>query len=133
MDQYLKHNENFNRLLTEYNKYGSLTIGYDFDGTVYDYHKTGESYEMVRELLRDLKSIGCSLLCWTANEDHVFVKNFCEINNIPVDGINCEGITLGWYSRKPFFSALLDDRAGLVQVYTELTNLVQHIKRQTNK
>jgi hydroxymethylpyrimidine pyrophosphatase-like HAD family hydrolase len=117
------------RLMDEYGKYGSLCIGFDFDGTVYDYHGTGASYEQVRQLLRDLKQLNCKLICWTANNDLNFVEQFLITNNIPFDGINTDGISLGWESRKPFFSALLDDRAGLKQVYDDLKVLVETYKK----
>ena len=123
-DEFLETGKSLQRLLDEYKKYGSLVVGFDFDGTVYDYHKSGATYNEVIELLRDLKKINCRLICWTAQSDLTFVENFLIENNIPFDGINTEGIALGWDSRKPFFSALLDDRAGLKQVYDELKAVV---------
>lgn len=128
MDEYLVHNKSLYRLLNEYKKYGSLTIGFDFDGTVHDYHKTGATYENVKQLLRDLKEIGCKVICWTAYVDLSYVEQFLKDENIPCDGINTDGIPLNWESRKPFFSALLDDRAGLIQVYNELSILVKLVK-----
>lgn len=128
MDKFLKENSSYNRLYDEYMKYGSLVIGYDFDSTVHDFHKEGESYEDVRQLLRDLESIGCKTICWTAYEDLDYVEKFLTKNNIPFNGINSNGIPLPWESRKPFFSALLDDRAGLIQVYNDLTKLVNVIR-----
>lgn len=130
MDEYLVPNKSFLRLLEEYNKYGSLAVGVDFDGTIHDYHKTGASYEMVRQLVRDLHSVGCKIYIWTAYKDLEYVKQFCIENNIPQDGINEGGIPLPWESKKPFFSVLLDDRAGLQQVYQELTLLVNLIEKE---
>lgn len=127
-DEFLEEGKSEQRLITEYKKFGSLTIGFDFDGTVYDYHQTGATYEDVRQLLRDLKELNCKLVCWTAQKDLPFVEQFLTENNIPFDGINTDGISLGWESRKPFFSALLDDRAGLIQVYNELKSLVDQFK-----
>lgn len=129
-DEYLEPGASLDRLIIEYDKYDSLTIGVDFDGTVHDYHKTGVSYENVKQLLRDLKSIGCKIICWTAYQHHDYVENFFKEHDIPCDGINTEGIPLPWESRKPFFSALLDDRAGLLQVYQELKILVELVKQR---
>ena len=129
MDEYLVKGRSYERLFAEYKKHGSLMIGFDFDGTVHDYHNTGASYNLVIQLLRDLKEIGCSLLCWTAYKDHSYVINFLEQNNIPFDGVNTDGIKLPWESRKPFMSALLDDRAGLIQVYEDLRRLVDTVKK----
>ena len=83
MDEFLKEGKSYTRLYNEYKKYGSLTIGFDFDGTVHDYHKTGESYEMVRQLLRDLKGINCKLICWTAYQYLDYVDAFLTLNKIP--------------------------------------------------
>jgi hypothetical protein len=127
-DEYLEEGKSFIRLFNEYKTHGSLCIGFDFDGTVYDYHGSGASYERVRQLLRNLKSIGCKLVCWTAHSDLKFVEEFCINNNIPCDDINSGGITLDWNSVKPFFSALLDDRAGLPHVYSDLKLLYDTVK-----
>lgn len=123
IDPFLIPNASFLRLIAEYRKHSSLVIGFDFDGTVNDYHKTGESYDYIVNLLRDLKRIGCKLVCWTAYDDHNYVSDYLKINAIPFDGINTNGIKLPWESRKPFFSALLDDRAGLIQVYIDLRQI----------
>lgn len=131
IDEFLAPTASYDRLLKEYKEHGSLVIGYDFDNTVYDYHKKGESYEMVRQLLRDLKAIGCKTICWTANPDIAFVTSFLKENDIPCDGINTDGIVLGWETRKPFFSALLDDRSGLVHVYNDLRRLVDNVSKKT--
>lgn len=127
MDEYLEEGKSYTRLYNEYKKHGGLAVGFDFDGTIHDYHKTGASYELVRQLLRDLKSIGCKTYCWTAYRDLDYVIKFCEENNIPCDGVNCNALPLLWESRKPFFSALLDDRAGLIQVYKDLRKLVDTV------
>lgn len=132
-DEYLAYGANYFRLCNEYEKYGSLVIGFDFDGTVHDYHHTGAKYDKVIQLLKDLKSINCKLICWTAYRDLDYVKAFLTNHNIPFDGINEGGIPLPWESKKPFFSALLDDRAGLRQVYQELTKLVETFKKKKNE
>src|SRR5688572_16033221 len=129
-DEFLVYGANYFRLCNEYEKHGSLVIGFDFDGTVHDYHKTDARYDRVIQLLRDLKSINCKLICWTAHKNLDYVNNYLYEHKIPFDGINTEGIPLPWESKKPFFSALLDDRAGLRQVYQELTKLVQTFKNK---
>jgi len=130
-DRYVQYGQSLKRLLEEYTKYGSLVIGFDFDGTVHDYHGEGDTYEGVIKLLRDLKSIGCKLVCWTAYKDLEYVKEYLEKHDIPCDGINEGGIPLPWESKKPFFSALLDDRAGLEQVYIDLRKLIYTVKYES--
>ncbi len=44
MDFYLKPGNSRRRLLEEYKRYGSLVIAFDFDDTVYDFHKKGRSW-----------------------------------------------------------------------------------------
>lgn len=132
MDKYLIPNANFLRLVRDWKTYGSLTVGYDFDDTVYDVHGTGDKYDYVVDLLKQLKSIGCTLVCWTAAKDIRFVEQYLNEKGIPYDGINTKGIYLPWDSPKPFFSAYLDDRAGLESMYRDLSLLVWYIKRHPN-
>lgn len=128
LDQYLHLFANQERLEKEYLLHGSLVIGVDFDGTIHDFHKTGAIHDMVIQLIKDLKSINCKIIIWTAYKDLDYVAKFCSDRNIIIDGINTNGIPLDYESRKPFFSALLDDRAGLIQAYYELRNLVNKFK-----
>lgn len=130
MDYYLQNNSSFLRLKEEYEKYGSLVIAFDFDDTVYDFHKKGRLYPKVIQLLKDLSSIGCHLICWTGNEDKEFISNYLISNNIPFNDINENAIFTGSKSRKIYANAYLDDRAGLIQVYEELTKLVTIIKNK---
>lgn len=129
MDRFLKHNSAYNELWKDYYKHGRLVVGYDFDNTVYDHHNTGESFEMVRQLIRDLKEIGSVVICWTANEDLDFVESFLTENNIPCDGINIDVRHPNLTSRKVHFDAVLDDKAGLTCVYYDLSRFVREFKR----
>ena len=54
-DPYLIENSSYKRLKDEYLKYGTLIIAFDFDSTVYDYHKKGDTFNNVINLLRKLK------------------------------------------------------------------------------
>lgn len=129
-DQYLSENVSFMRLFNEYQKYGSIVVAYDYDNTVYDFHHKGETYDEVIQLLRDLKSIGCYLIVWTANENEVSVIEYLTEMDIPFDTINENPPFWKSQSRKIYYNALLDDRAGLIQVYQELKLLVSLIKRE---
>lgn len=129
-DPYLDADSAFFRLYNEYKKHGSLCIGFDFDGTVHDFHKTGATYPRMVELLRELKELNCVLICWSCFQDHEYIAKYLKDNDIPCDGINTNGINLPWQTRKPFFNALLDDRAGLKEVYWQLRSLVWAIKSE---
>lgn len=130
IDYFLQDNKNLERLKHEYDKYGSITVGFDFDDTVHDYHGRGTKFDMVVSLLRDLKKLNCKLVCWTAHNNHDYVNNYLYEHKIPFDGINTDGVPLSWETRKPFFNALLDDRAGLKQAYEELVALVDYVKNK---
>ena len=123
MDQYLRVNSSYERLKSEYDKYGSIVVAFDFDNTVYDFHKEGHTYDDVIQLLRNLKSIGCYLICFTASEDENFIHDYMVDNNIPFDCINDNPPFFKSDSKKIYYNVLLDDRAGLIQTYWELTKL----------
>lgn len=128
MDFYLKPQNACKRLFYEYEKYGGITVAYDFDDTVYDFHKKARTYEDVIDLLKELKSIGCYLICWTGQQDLEFVKNYLKKQKIPFDTINENPPFYTSTSRKIYANAYLDDRAGLNQVYKELKDLIKTIK-----
>ncbi len=124
MDFYLNTDNSFNRLLAEYKKYNSLVVAYDFDNTVYDFHGKGLRFDDVIELLRKLKTINCYLIIFTGNDDTEFVKRYCDDHKIPYDAINKNPSFFQSESRKIYYNVLLDDRAGLAQVYCELNQLI---------
>lgn len=128
MDYYLNNENTYNRLKSEYEKYSSLVVAFDFDNTVYDYHKKGLLFDDVIALLRELKALNCCLIVFTANEDEDFVKTYCNENNIPFDLINENPSFNKSTSRKIYYNILLDDRAGLRESYDLLKRLLTEIK-----
>jgi hydroxymethylpyrimidine pyrophosphatase-like HAD family hydrolase len=127
MDYYLNPENSQNRLIEEYKNYGSLVVAFDFDDTVYDFHKKGRIYNDVIALLKKLKSINCYLICWTGQEDLEFVSSYLFENEIPFDSINENPPFHKLKSKKVYANAYLDDRAGLHQVYNELKFLTENI------
>ncbi|MFD2907560.1 hypothetical protein ACFSX9_02315 [Flavobacterium ardleyense] len=127
MDFYLTKNNSQNRLLEEYQNHGSLVVAFDFDDTVYDFHKKNRVYTDVITLIRKLKTINCYLICWTGQEDLEFVANYLMANDIPFDSINENPPFHKLKSKKIYANAYLDDRAGLHQVYTELNYLTENV------
>lgn len=124
IDEYLKQNASLQRLEKEYQQYKSLVVAFDFDNTVYDFHQKGETYNNIIELLRVLKNKGCYLICFTANPNYDFVNDYLVENSIPFDAINENPPFFKSEERKIYYNVLLDDRAGLIQVYNELTYLL---------
>ena len=135
MDKYLRPNSAYDRLWAEYMKYNSLIVCCDYDDTLFDFHGTGGSYEMVHQLVRDLHSIGCKIIIWTGSENTNDIDNYLQQNNIPWDLINKNlQINGNWASgkdsRKVYANVYLDDRAGLFQVYNDLTKLVENVRNK---
>lgn len=130
MDFYLNAQNSSDRLLEEYNEYGSLVVAFDFDDTVFDFHKKGRVYSDVIKLLQELKSVNCYLICWTANENLAMVVSYLKDNGIPFDALNENPPFFKSTNRKVYANAYLDDRAGLRQVYDELNNLLITIKKK---
>lgn len=133
MDKYLKPNSAYKRLWAEYNKYGSLVVAVDYDDTLFDFHRTGSSYEMVKQLVRDLHSIGCKIIIWSGSENINDIDVYLKENNIPYHLINENLLVNGnWVSgkdsRKIYANVYIDDRAGLEQVYNDLTKLVYEVR-----
>lgn len=133
MDKYLQPNSAYERLWVEYNKYGSLIVAVDFDDTLYDFHKVGHSYDQVKQLVRDLHSIGCKIIIWSGSENINDIDLYLKEQNIPWNLIN-ENLQIngnwasGKDSRKVYANVYIDDRAGLFQVYQDLTKLIENVR-----
>lgn len=119
-DFYLDDENCIQRLVLEYRTHGSIVVGYDFDNTVYDFHKKGETYDRVVELLRKAKELNCYMICTTANEDDEVVLKYLADNNIPCDALNQNPPFFKSKSTKIYCNILLDDRAGLSAAFKHL-------------
>lgn len=118
------------RLLEEYYKYGKLIVAFDFDNTIYDYHKNGGDYSEVIQLLQDCSKLGFELILFTTEEDYDnLLKKIHKVDSILGTfnyRINKSSIFLE--SKKPYYNILLDDRAGLEESYEILKYVVDEIK-----
>jgi trehalose-6-phosphatase len=132
MDYYLNPGNSYNRLLQEYEQYNSIVVAFDFDDTVFDFHKKGRLYSDVISLLQNLKKINCYLICWTGQENPLFVSKYLNENNIPFDAVNENPPFHNSINRKVYANAYLDDRAGLKQVFEELTQLIDAVNGKEN-
>ena len=132
-DPYLSEDFATKRLIAEYEKYNSLIIAFDFDDTIYDFHKKGYTYEAVIQLLRDLKHIGCYLICYTGNDNTDMIKRYLKTNDIPFDSINEQFPSYpNQSSRKIYANAYLDDRAGLSEVFKQLYEVIQFTEHKNH-
>lgn len=123
---------NFNfyeRLRKDYLEHKSLFVAFDYDNTVYDYHKQGINYDKIISLLRVCKSLGFKMILFTGNEGEKLeeIKNDLITRNIPFDLINENPLM---HTRKPYYNILLDDRAGLKEAYNNLKKLTDEIQNK---
>lgn len=127
-DEFLNLENSYNRLKKEYMEHGKLIIAYDFDSTVFDYHSTGSSYEMVRELIRKWKN-HAYFIVFTSSESDRFdeIRKILDELNLPYDSINEDAPFISFKGRKVYYNILLDDRAGLAQTYGELNRLYEEV------
>lgn len=121
------------RLLKEYDKYGKLVVGFDFDNTIFDCHNTGGNYSSVINILKECKKLGFTLCLYTAElrEDWLQWKvAYCKHFGIEPDFINESPLIEG--TKKPFFSILLDDRAGLESAYKILKQVINYANSKSS-
>ena len=103
----------YNRLKNEYDTHGKLIIAFDFDNTIYDCHFKGLQLECAVTAIKKAHDLGNEVYCFTANNDHDLVrKHSLEVLGF-TPNINESSLDYMFESRKPFYSLLLDDRAGL--------------------
>ena len=123
----------YERLMTEYLKYDTLYIAFDFDNTIWDYDTYKDKYEdnpdavhwNIVELLKGAKKAGMKLILWTScpNEDIEQLKaDLCDKWGISPDYVNWSPLSPG--ATKPHFNLLLDDRAGLESSVSALSKLL---------
>ncbi|WP_205753440.1 HAD family hydrolase [Bacillus cereus] len=130
MDFYLNDSNVINRLVKEWRTHGKLIIAFDFDNTVYDFHKEGHTYHQVIELLRECKQYGAHLVVFTAKADEDFPEmiEYLKNNNIPFDDINESPDFVPFKGKKIYYNILLDDRAGLSSAYHSLKKTLEIMK-----
>lgn len=126
-DRYLNISECTKRLYNEYLKYNNIFVAFDFDNTVFDYHKVGDTFPKVESLLRELKELGITLILFTGNEGDKLVNivEYCKNNGYEPTFINENPIM---DTRKPYYNILLDDRAGLNDAYQTILLTLNFIK-----
>lgn len=117
---YLSSQVRFDKMMSNYNKFGNLVIGVDFDFTLND-PITDKTYLDIVELIKRMMKHNFKICIWTANEDREFVEKIWNDFNLRWDFYNYSPINPS--SIKPHFNILLDDSAGL----NEATELVQRI------
>lgn len=128
------HIGSFSRLCKELKVHKKLVIGFDFDNTIFDTHNRGGDYSQIINALQKCKKLGWTLCLYTAElrEDWLEWKvNYCRHFGIEPDYINESPLLNG--TKKPFFNLLLDDRAGLEEAFTLLTQILSYANSESNQ
>ena len=125
-DPFIDKKRCVDRLLREFREHGHLIIAYDYDNTVYDYHKKGYIFERVVALLRECYSLGFHLVVFTScNEDRLpEIGRDLTKRSIPFHAINESPEYVPFKGRKVFYNHFLDDRAGLAEAVEILEDVV---------
>ena len=122
-DRYLDTFESIKRLKSEIEIHGKLFIAFDFDNTVFDFHKVGDTFPKIEDLLIEVKKQGHTLILFTGNEGDKLagIVQYCTERGYAPDLINENPLM---QTRKPYYNILLDDRAGLSESYTILKTIL---------
>lgn len=118
------------RLLEQYKEHGNLVIAFDYDDTVYPTTLPQVAVERNHLLLRWAKRQGHTLILFTCREELTEdMVDFLEDNGITPDYFNGSPISLesGGPSAKPYFNILLDDKAGMLEAYDTLWDVLSYL------
>ena len=128
MDFYLSEENCYQRLKTEFEKYGKLIFCVDFDDTIYDFHRLGRSYDDVINLLRRWENYS-EVVILTVNGENKYgeIEEYLKEKNIKYKGINCDS-SVSFGGRKTYANVYIDDRGGLPSVYRILEKLITKIE-----
>jgi hypothetical protein len=132
-NSYINDRKAIDRLKKEYNEHQCLVIGFDFDCTIFDYHKEKLDILPVELLLRRCSDRGLTMCLYTLTPEGSFLKDkldYLTRRGIRVDYINASNILIEQNTvapPKPFFSILLDDRAGLASAYKILSTTLDEL------
>lgn len=128
MDYYLNKNTSLMRLKEEYQKYGKLIFAVDFDDTILGYNGQRIN-EKIASLLKRWKPYA-EIIIWSCRreDEYDFILRTCAEAGFIPDKINESSGIIDFGTRKIYANVILDDRAGLKQVYNDLYTLIGWIE-----
>lgn len=127
------------RLKNEYDKYGKLIVAFDFDNTIYDFHKNEGDYSEVIDLLKECIKLEFDLILFTVDEDPGKVSEkvrWLVSNDLWSYKSSHFFVNTGPLfsrSRKPYYNILLDDRVGLEESYNILKQVIDYANSKFSK
>ena len=134
MNSYLNDRKAIDRLKKEYKEHLKLIIGFDFDCTIYDFHKEGLELQPIISLLKECSDLGF-IMCIFSNCDTdanaAWKISHAQKLGIDVKFMNESPVLAESFPidrKKPYFNLLLDDRAGLSASYNILKTTLIELK-----
>lgn len=135
-DRYMVHAQCVQRLVREYHQYGRIIMAVDFDNTLFDYHGVGDTYPQMEDLLKKAEPY-TNVMIFTCRpkKQHEEITEYLNERGIKFDTINEPIITLNGEdsTSKPFYTLLLDDRAGLFSAMCTLQAFITIIESETKE
>ncbi len=120
-------NKYVERLIKEWLTHSKIVLAVDFDDTVSAWGFKGFNanldFKEAIDIIRLAQSIGCYVSIWSAcaPDRYEYIRSYCNSNDIKVDSINENPITLPYGNhKKMYYNHLLDDRAGLKEALSML-------------
>lgn len=135
-DPFLDEQASIDRLIAEYEMHGGLIVAFDFDDTIYDYHKEGRGYPKVIELLRRAQSLGFTLTLFTDlyADKRAIAEAYLDSISLRADYFNeTPSFVPFGFAGKPYYNILLDDRAGLPSSYRQLLAVVEYAEAKNEE
>jgi hypothetical protein len=124
------------KLLDQYRKHKTLVVAVDFDDTISPYNvNTKEELQPIIDLLRHtIDNLKFRVVIYTARNkrDFYHIIEFCNDNDLGVEGININLIKSHGNDGKIMYNLLLDDKAGLEQAFDILKQVVKIIEEEVN-
>ena len=132
-DPYLNNDFAFERLWSEYEKYGKIIVATDFDDTLFNYHgKEDFSYEAVTNLLKRCRKLGFYICIFTGTPKNKWknIRFYMAKIGVEFDTINKNPFPMPFGNNgKIYYNILLDDRAGLASAYEILKKVVDKAEK----
>lgn len=135
-DPYMDRDRCVTRLLQEWRTHNQLIVACDFDDTVFDFHGKGYRYDRIIELLKRCQYHGFYIMMFTAQHPDQYDQSraYLAEKGIIVHTTNCNPVEMKFgHWGKPWWSILLDDRAGLGQAYVILSSVIAEIEKEKGK
>ncbi|MBL1421474.1 MAG: hypothetical protein COC24_013270 [Alphaproteobacteria bacterium] len=117
------------RLLADYWTHGKLIVAVDFDNTIHDFHNQTLNFSGVIDCIIRCLSNQFEVYMFTASNDVTTINRTWSRIFGALPTINESSLDATFNSRKPYYSILLDDRAGLPSALQQLNAVLDEIEK----